>query len=124
FLSEIPGELVDTAAGSLAEAGTTRRYEPDPEYSYSSAEFAQRVRHPPRGEQARRAREAPSPPRATRARSGNTNPLIGVRVRHATYGEGTIIAVEGEGDDRKLTVRFIDHGTKKLLERYAHLEFA
>ena len=124
FLSEIPGELVDTAAGSLAEAGATRRYEPDPEYSYSSTEFAQRVRHPPRGEQARRAREAPSPPRATRARSGNTNPLLGVRVRHATYGEGTIIAVEGEGDDRKLTVSFIDHGTKKFLERYAQLEFA
>jgi DNA helicase-2/ATP-dependent DNA helicase PcrA len=45
-------------------------------------------------------------------------------VRHPTYGLGTIIAVDGEGEDRKLTVSFADHGTKKLLERYAHLERA
>src|SRR6202040_1321839 len=31
FLSEIPSELLDTAEGSLAAAGETRRYEPDPE---------------------------------------------------------------------------------------------
>ena len=44
FLAEIPGELIDTAAGSLADAGETRRYEPDPEYSYSEEEFSRRVR--------------------------------------------------------------------------------
>src|SRR5215831_4184492 len=36
FLAEIPSELVDTAGGSMAEIGETRRYEPDPEYSYSA----------------------------------------------------------------------------------------
>ncbi len=46
FLQEIPAELIDTAAGSLAEAGETRRYEPDPEYSYSQEEpFAPRQTH-------------------------------------------------------------------------------
>jgi DNA helicase-2/ATP-dependent DNA helicase PcrA len=45
-------------------------------------------------------------------------------VRHATYGAGTIIGVEGEGEDRKFTVRFSDHGTKKLVERYANLSWA
>src|ERR1700676_1622941 len=44
FLAEIPGELIDTAAGSLADAGETRRYEPDPEYSYSEEEFSRRVK--------------------------------------------------------------------------------
>jgi DNA helicase-2/ATP-dependent DNA helicase PcrA len=44
-----------------------------------------------------------------------------VRVRHATYGNGTIIGVEGEDEERKLTVSFSDHGTKKLIERYANL---
>ena len=44
FLQEIPAELIDTAAGSLAEAGETRRYEPDPEYSYSEEEFSRRVK--------------------------------------------------------------------------------
>ena len=118
FLTEIPGELVDTAEGSLAEAGATRRYEPDPEYSYSREEFARRVRLPassPRGNRA-------SFRAGARPRSSPTNPLIGQRVRHPTYGVGTIIGVDGEGDDRKLTVSFTDYGTKKLLERYANLE--
>jgi DNA helicase-2/ATP-dependent DNA helicase PcrA len=48
--------------------------------------------------------------------------LLGQRVRHPTYGVGTIIGVDGEGDDRKLTVSFSDYGTKKLVERYANLE--
>jgi DNA helicase-2/ATP-dependent DNA helicase PcrA len=49
---------------------------------------------------------------------------VGTRVRHSKFGLGTIIEVEGEGDDRRLTVSFQDHGPKKLLERYANLQFA
>ncbi len=124
FLQEIPGELVETAVGSLAAAGETRRYEPDPEYSYSPEEFARRVR---------RAAPAPSRERAPRVRSevsstttakSSGNPLIGQRVRHPTYGVGTIIQVDGEDDDRRLTVSFAGYGTKKLVERYANLSWA
>jgi DNA helicase-2/ATP-dependent DNA helicase PcrA len=124
FLLEIPGELIETAAGSLADAGETRRYEPDPEYSYSANEFERRVRRA--GATSERSPGAPRVPRAPSASrsktpAGGGHPLIGVRVRHATYGSGTIIGVEGDDDDRKLTVSFSDHGTKKLIERYANL---
>ncbi|HEV2340906.1 MAG TPA: UvrD-helicase domain-containing protein [Candidatus Acidoferrales bacterium] len=105
FLAEIPGELVEAAAGSLAEPGETRRYEPDPDF-YAS-EYRRTVGF--------RSRPASR-------RSNTVNPLIGTRVRHPTYGIGTILKVEDDGDDRRLTVSFLDHGTKKLLERYAHLE--
>jgi len=44
-----------------------------------------------------------------------------MRVRHPKYGRGTILSVEGEGDERRLTVSFLDYGTKKLVERYANL---
>jgi hypothetical protein len=37
---------------------------------------------------------------------------------------GTIIHVDGDDDDRKLTVSFADFGTKKLVERYANLSWA
>ena len=37
-------ERVETVRGSMAEIGQTRRYEPDPEYSYSPEEFLRRVR--------------------------------------------------------------------------------
>jgi DNA helicase-2/ATP-dependent DNA helicase PcrA len=125
FLQEIPAELIETAAGSLSEAGETRRYEPDPEYSYSEEEFSRRMR---RGAAPSRTTNAiPGRPRSSaspRLGKQNANPLIGQRVRHATYGTGTIIAVEGEEPERKFTVRFSDHGTKKLIELYANLSWA
>lgn len=124
FLEEIPGEMIETAAGSLADAGEKRRYEPDPEYSYSSDEFERRVkRYQPSTDRTASAPRSPRAPGSSRARvpAGGGHPLIGVRVRHATYGNGTIIGVEGDDDDRKLTVSFSDHGTKKLIERYANL---
>ena len=46
----------------------------------------------------------------------------GQRVRHAKYGEGTILMREGDGEDAKLTVMFTRHGMKKLMEKFANLE--
>jgi DNA helicase II / ATP-dependent DNA helicase PcrA len=125
FLLEVPGDLLDTAAGSLAQAGETRRYEPDPEYSYSADEFHRRARHAvPERSAARSPSAGRAPASARRANHGAANPLIGQRVRHPTYGLGTIIGVEGEDEERKLTVSFTGHGAKKLVERYANLSWA
>jgi DNA helicase II / ATP-dependent DNA helicase PcrA len=122
FLAEIPSELIETASGSLAAAGSERHYEADPEYSYSQQEFSRRVqRIPPHAEKSSRA---PAAPRIGRARVPKTggHPMIGIQVRHPNYGVGTIIAVDGEDDeDRKLTVSFSNFGTKKLVERFANL---
>ena len=46
----------------------------------------------------------------------------GQRVRHAKYGDGTVLLREGEGEDAKLTVMFTRHGLKKLMEKFANLE--
>jgi DNA helicase-2/ATP-dependent DNA helicase PcrA len=54
--------------------------------------------------------------------TGRTGLGKGVRVRHPKYGEGVLVAREGEGDDAKITVQFSGHGTKKLVERFAQLE--
>jgi DNA helicase-2/ATP-dependent DNA helicase PcrA len=53
--------------------------------------------------------------------SGATNLKKGQRVRHAKYGEGTVLMREGEGEDAKLTVLFARHGMKKLMEKFANL---
>ncbi|MBZ5696068.1 MAG: UvrD-helicase domain-containing protein [Acidobacteriia bacterium] len=108
FLAEIPSDLIEAAAGSQSEPGETRRYESDPEFS---EDYAYRRRKTPYG------RSAP----AARA---SKDPLVGKRVRHSKFGIGTIIGVEGDGEDRRLTVSFQDHGPKKLLERYANLQLA
>ena len=42
-----------------------------------------------------------------------------MRVRHKQFGVGTVLDVEDQGDDIKVTVRFAAVGTKKLLARYA-----
>jgi DNA helicase-2/ATP-dependent DNA helicase PcrA len=110
FLAEIPGDLIESASGSLSDVGETRRYEPDPDYAENHAYRPQRRRAP--------YGSTSKPPRGTK------DPLIGTRVRHSKYGVGTIIEVEGEGEDRKLTVSFQDYGAKKLVERYANLQLA
>ena len=46
----------------------------------------------------------------------------GMRVRHAQFGVGNVIAVEEHNDDFKVTVRFNSVGVKKLLAKYAKLE--
>jgi DNA helicase-2/ATP-dependent DNA helicase PcrA len=124
FLAEIPSELVDTVRGSLAEIGQTRRYEPDPEYSYSADEFLRRVRRGPvpAARQPQRSSSTPSFGRAAIRRSADANPLLGQKVRHPQYGVGTIIGVEGDDDDRRLSVTFPGRGTKKFVERYAQLQ--
>jgi DNA helicase-2/ATP-dependent DNA helicase PcrA len=126
FLSEIPSELVDTVAGSMAEIGESRRYEPDPEYSYSAEEFLRRVRGtaPPsaRTPQRRPSSPASSFPRSSIRRGANADPLLGQKVRHPEYGVGTVVGVEGEDDDRRLSVSFPGRGTKKFIERYAQLQ--
>ncbi|HKW34245.1 MAG TPA: UvrD-helicase domain-containing protein [Candidatus Acidoferrum sp.] len=126
FLAEIPSELVDAARGSLAEIGEQRRYEPDPEYSYSPEEFLRRVRREQKpAVPTRRPVAASSNSFARPAKRGSdSNPMLGRRVRHPSYGVGTIVGVEGDDEDRRVSVSFPGRGTKKFIERYAQLEQA
>lgn len=127
FLAEIPSDLIEAAVGSQSEPGETRRYEPDPEYSEG---YSYRSRRTPYSRSAfagssRSAYGRTAKPRRSAVGShASGDPLVGTRVRHSKFGIGTIIGVEGEGDDRRLTVSFQDYGPKKLLERYANLQIA
>jgi DNA helicase-2/ATP-dependent DNA helicase PcrA len=47
---------------------------------------------------------------------------IGSRVRHASFGVGTIQRLEGRGEQQKATVLFRSVGSKKLLLKFAGLE--
>jgi len=121
FIAEIPGDLIETAAGSYSEPGETRRYEPDPEFSQDYSYGRRPQSYPSR---------APVTPRPSQrytqqpAQRSSKDPLIGTRVRHPKYGIGTVIEIDGEGEDRKLVVSFQDYGPKKLVERYANLQLA
>ena len=47
---------------------------------------------------------------------------IGMKVRHAKFGVGTVRKIEGDGDSQKIIVWFTSAGPKKLLVRFAGLE--
>ncbi len=59
-------------------------------------------------------------------RSAGNRPVIalnpGDRVTHDSFGLGTVVRVEGEGDKTIAHIDFRTEGTKRLLLRYAPVE--
>ncbi|MCU1334580.1 MAG: ATP-dependent helicase, Rep family, partial [Bryobacterales bacterium] len=46
----------------------------------------------------------------------------GSAIEHAKYGRGTVLRLEGTGEDTKLTVSFPGYGLKKLIAKYAGIK--
>ena len=111
FLDEIPAELIDR----VAPASPAPRFQPNYEYKNPYGRRPAAANH---------SRE--SEPRAfsyeSEDQSARAGVRIGMRVRHRVFGVGTVLAIEEQSDDFKLTVRFNAAGTKKLLAKYAGLE--
>jgi len=63
--------------------------------------------------------------RATPAASSDSTPASfgdlfeGARIEHQRFGRGTIIKLEGSGDNAKATVEFLNTGIKQLLLKFA-----
>lgn len=63
------------------------------------------------------AEETSFPPTASLSLSSELNE--GTRICHERFGNGTVIRVEGSGNDMKATVAFDEAGQKQLLLKYA-----
>ena len=110
FLDEIPAELMDRVE-PVAQA---------PRWEGQSYEL--RNPYARRGAAATKAREA-TPAYAYENEDQSAGGVrLGMRVRHRQFGVGTVVGVDDQGDDVKVTVRFNSVGTKKLMARYAGLE--
>ena len=48
---------------------------------------------------------------------------VGVGVKHAKFGYGTVLNFEGDGDSARIQIKFKSAGTKWLIASYANLEF-
>ncbi len=46
----------------------------------------------------------------------------GSTIEHAKYGRGTVLRMEGSGEDTKVTVNFPGYGLKKLIAKYAGIK--
>jgi DNA helicase-2/ATP-dependent DNA helicase PcrA len=112
FLDEVPAELVDRVAPSFTSAYQST-------FTHGHYEF----RTNPYGRKGKgaRFREEQTYSYADEDQSA-AGIKLGMRVRHAQFGLGTVIGVEEHNDDMKITVRFNTVGVKKLLAKYAKLE--
>ncbi len=64
----------------------------------------------------------PRPAMETQQSTGARGLKKGQRVHHSKYGDGTVLYREGDGEDAKVTVMFMRHGMKKLMEKFANLQ--
>ena len=62
-------------------------------------------------------RAVPPRPMATDASAGDLHE--GARIEHQRFGIGTVIKIEGTGENTKATVEFRNVGTKQLLLKFA-----
>ena len=113
FLAEIPAELMD-------------RIEPEaPRWQMPS--YAVRNPYGRKYGQGSRPRDsvADTPSYSYEAEDqSEAGVRTGMKVRHKQFGVGTVIGIDDEGLDTKVTVRFLSVGTKKLVARFAGLERA
>ncbi|MBT1004150.1 DNA helicase PcrA [Paenarthrobacter sp. DKR-5] len=113
FIEEVPGELID-----WKREGTARKA-----FITSGDSWGNKFSGSYWG--AGTASSLPTAPRATVA--GRVQPqkevisvAVGDKVNHASFGNGTVLSVEGAGDKTVAKVKF-DAGEKRLLLRYAPL---
>ncbi|HET9034943.1 MAG TPA: 3'-5' exonuclease, partial [Myxococcaceae bacterium] len=100
FLREVPKELFDFQPELRA---------PPPQPSYGRPE--RRPRHDDTGPRIDRSY-------AQDAAYMEDGSVIGMRVRHAQFGEGEVMACDGSGPNAKLTVRFRTVGLKRVIARF------
>ncbi len=131
FLQEIPPDLIEKARGQsgqvdlYAEQNLVRETARKNLYTgktYNSVEnirqfFAEKSGAP-----------AATPPKQVQPAA--SKPLVmpkkktglGSTIEHVKYGRGTIVRLEGSGDDTKVTVSFPGYGLKKLIAKYAGIK--
>ncbi|MEO8078696.1 MAG: UvrD-helicase domain-containing protein [Acidobacteriota bacterium] len=114
FLDEVPAELLERVNPTYASAHQNA-------FSHGHYEFRTNP-YGRKGKAPSRARETEAAYKYEDEDQTGQGLRAGMRVRHAQFGIGSIIALEEHNDDMKITVRFNLVGVKKLLAKYAKLE--
>ena len=103
FLSELPAELVEEKekphVGLNGAAGAAKGAKRREDLAQSHVISAQPQRQ-----------------------DSKTNFIVGMRVRHKSFGEGLIIGARPMASDMLLEIAFDDAGTKKIMANYANLD--
>jgi DNA helicase-2/ATP-dependent DNA helicase PcrA len=119
FLDEIPVELVEHLGDGRRTSGRAS-YRSDAGRRQGWQPWAERMADAGRERIVDAAINAGRRPASTGAETMGLR--IGDDVRHAKFGEGVIMLIEGEGDKAEAVVRFPDVGEKRLLLAWSPLE--
>src|SRR5256714_1579021 len=115
FLDEVPEELIERAAPSYSAS----RYQGNfAHYEFRTNPYGRGRR----GDADRVKESAPTYAYEDEDQSTGMALKLGMKVRHAQFGVGTVLSVEVLDDDTKLVVRFAAVGMKTLRAKYARLE--
>lgn len=123
FLREIPPEYVHTQA-RLQRPKFLDRYR-DQYGGGGDGEWDRSSNPTPRGARKPRAQQNEfdvMPDYENSSQAGGNGYSKGMRVRHPTFGVGSVYQVEGDGDMQKVSVVFHDQTFKKFVVKYARLE--
>ncbi len=142
FLQEVPRNLVDAVRGDAPQARNVDLYSE----RYQVRESAQRNLYTGKtynsvdnirqffSERGMPAPQGIAPPAAAASAAQPAAPVPqfkkpvakklgpGSTVEHTKWGRGTVLRLEGSGEDTKVTVSFPGYGLKKLIAKYAGIK--
>lgn len=118
FINEIPNHLLEFKSAVetprfLSRYGGASAESYDEEDGYKSS---------PKYRQGKNDYDTQSFPDYHETEAGGASFHKGMRVRHPTFGVGSVFATEGSGDSLKVSVMFADNTIKKFIVKYARLE--
>lgn len=116
FIAEIPKNLIEFKSGAEGPRFVSRYQNNKNNWNQNSNEDYQQF--PDYDDQPAES----SWTSGTQAKATNQAYQKGQKVRHPTFGAGTVYSTEGSGDDTKVSVMFMDHTIKKFIIKYARLE--
>lgn len=133
FLKDIDVQFLELPADSSADtfAAARERFE-RPAFSSpfqqpravekEEPSFISPVAQAQQRQRLRKVETATSSPVSSSAPASDLSGLrVGAKVRHDRFGEGEVIAIEGDGGNAKATVAFTHFGQKQLLLKFARL---
>lgn len=135
FLKEVPPGLIESVRSMQGmdlyaerhEVRETARRNLYTGKTYNSVEnikqfFAEKGMPAPRGIGAAAPKPLPAVQSAPVVKKAAKKFGPGSVIEHAKYGRGTVLRVEGSGEDTKVTVNFPSYGLKKLIAKFAGIK--
>lgn len=128
FLTELDPSLLEMTV-SLRDpfetrGGWAKDASPEFEKTISGGQRAGFKGKPPVNPIGRIIPKSPTPPALQNfIPEDNTRIQEGMRVEHQRFGAGSVMKLEGKGDDKKANILFDEYGEKKLILKFAKLRF-